>query len=227
MSTPLQSGPIPGYIRGILKTMKARGETLRPGDVVMHNDPYGGASHGPDVAFCVPVFLDEKLIGFSVTTCRPAAAQLSLARKLADNVKQHVAPGHGARDLRDPREVLRLRRRDQRPVAVGQGLVLPLPHQLRRALAAGVADLRADAGAAVGVHEVDDALPRSLMLRRIHSRAAYCDQMRNGGWRKIGKFTKAIFNGPYTNWQCLFLIYLHSFGDRGKTFRFLAIGEER
>ncbi|MBN9074408.1 MAG: hydantoinase B/oxoprolinase family protein [Rhizobiales bacterium] len=68
MSTPLQSGPIPGYIRGILKTMAARGETIREGDVIMHNDPYGGASHGPDVAFCVPVFLDGQLIGFSVTT---------------------------------------------------------------------------------------------------------------------------------------------------------------
>ena len=34
----------------------------------MHNDPYGGASHGPDVAFCVPVFLDGALVGFSVTT---------------------------------------------------------------------------------------------------------------------------------------------------------------
>jgi len=44
------------------------GETIAPGDVIMHNDPYGGASHGPDVAFCVPVFLDEQLIGFSVTT---------------------------------------------------------------------------------------------------------------------------------------------------------------
>jgi N-methylhydantoinase B len=68
MSTPLQSGPIPGYIRGIRKELKKRGEAIRPGDVIMHNDPYGGASHGPDVAFCVPVFLDEKLIGFSVTT---------------------------------------------------------------------------------------------------------------------------------------------------------------
>ena len=57
MSTPLQSGPIPGYIRGIGKELKRRGETIRPGDVIMHNDPYGGASHGPDVAFCVPVFL--------------------------------------------------------------------------------------------------------------------------------------------------------------------------
>ena len=68
MSTPLQSGPIPGYVTNILSTMKARGEEIRPGDVIMHNDPYGGASHGPDVAFAVPVFLDDTLIGFSVTT---------------------------------------------------------------------------------------------------------------------------------------------------------------
>jgi N-methylhydantoinase B len=68
MSTPLQSGPIPGYIRGVLRTMRYRGEPVRPGDVIMHNDPYGGASHGPDVAFCVPVFLKGTLIGFSVTT---------------------------------------------------------------------------------------------------------------------------------------------------------------
>lgn len=68
MSTPLQSGPIPGYIRGIKARLAARGETVRPGDVIMHNDAYAGASHGPDVAFCVPVFLDGELIGFSVTT---------------------------------------------------------------------------------------------------------------------------------------------------------------
>ena len=68
MSTPLQSGPIPGYIRGIKKQLAERGETILPGDIIMHNDPYGGASHGPDVAFCVPVFLGDALIGFSVTT---------------------------------------------------------------------------------------------------------------------------------------------------------------
>jgi N-methylhydantoinase B len=68
MSTPLQSGPIPGYVRGIRAALDGRGETVRPGDVIMHNDPYGGASHGPDVAFCVPVFLDGTLIAYSVTT---------------------------------------------------------------------------------------------------------------------------------------------------------------
>jgi len=64
MSTPLQSGPIPGYVRGICKRFEARGDVFRPGDVIMHNDPYGGASHGPDVAFCVPVFDGSELIAF-------------------------------------------------------------------------------------------------------------------------------------------------------------------
>ncbi|MFP6749787.1 MAG: hydantoinase B/oxoprolinase family protein [Alphaproteobacteria bacterium] len=67
-STPLQSGPIPGYVRGMGKILEQRGETLRPGDVIMHNDAYSGASHGPDVGFIVPVFYRDELIAYSVTT---------------------------------------------------------------------------------------------------------------------------------------------------------------
>lgn len=67
-STPLQSGPIPGYVKGILREFERRGETFRPGDVIIHNDPYNGASHSPDIGFCVPIFHGEQLIGFSVTT---------------------------------------------------------------------------------------------------------------------------------------------------------------
>ena len=68
MSTPLQSGPIPGYIAGILRELAKRGDTVNPGDVFMHNDAYGGASHGPDVGFAVPIFHKGELAGFSVTT---------------------------------------------------------------------------------------------------------------------------------------------------------------
>jgi N-methylhydantoinase B len=67
-STPLQSGPIPGYVKGVLNMLGGRGDVIRPGDVIMHNDAYGGASHGPDVAFIVPVFHEDALVGFSVTT---------------------------------------------------------------------------------------------------------------------------------------------------------------
>lgn len=67
-STPLQSGPIPGYIRGMKKVLEARGEVLKPGDVIMHNDAYSGASHVPDVGFIVPVFYKDELIAYSATT---------------------------------------------------------------------------------------------------------------------------------------------------------------
>lgn len=67
-STPLQSGPIPGYVKGILKEFAARGDVFRPGDVIIHNDAYNGASHSPDIGFCVPIFHEGELIGFSVTT---------------------------------------------------------------------------------------------------------------------------------------------------------------
>lgn len=67
-STPLQSGPIPGYVKNVIEVLKKRGDVFRPGDVIMHNDPYGGASHGPDIALIVPVFHEERLVGFSATT---------------------------------------------------------------------------------------------------------------------------------------------------------------
>src|SRR6266446_1654381 len=67
-STPLQSGPIPGYVRGVLRLLHERDDTLEPGDVIMHNDAYTGASHGPDVAFIVPVFHDGQCIAFACTT---------------------------------------------------------------------------------------------------------------------------------------------------------------
>ena len=67
-STPLQSGPIPGYVRGINRRFAELGEEWRPGDVVMHNHAYYGSSHEPDVAFCVPIFYRGELAGFSATT---------------------------------------------------------------------------------------------------------------------------------------------------------------
>jgi N-methylhydantoinase B len=68
MSTPLQSGPIPGYVKGIIREFDKRGKSFRPGDVIIHNDAYNGASHSPDIGICVPIFLEDDLLGFSMTT---------------------------------------------------------------------------------------------------------------------------------------------------------------
>ncbi len=62
--------------------------------------------------------------------------------------------------------------REQRPVPLRQRRVHLLPAELRRALAAGMADLRADLRVRLGVHEIDDALPGALVLRRIEAGAA-------------------------------------------------------
>ena len=67
-STPLQMGPIPAYVEGVIDIFEERDETFAPGDVVIHNDPYFGASHAPDFGIVVPVFRDGDLTGFSVTT---------------------------------------------------------------------------------------------------------------------------------------------------------------
>lgn len=67
-STPLQSGPIPGYIRGINRRFAELGEQWKPGDIVIHNHSYYGASHQPDVGFVVPIFWESELVGFSATT---------------------------------------------------------------------------------------------------------------------------------------------------------------
>jgi N-methylhydantoinase B len=95
LSTPLQSGPIPGYVRGILRQLALRGDTMQPGDIFVHNDPHNGASHAPDIAFCLPIFHDDALIGFSVTTahhvdigaCQPGSVGVV---KCADNYAEGI-----------------------------------------------------------------------------------------------------------------------------------------
>lgn len=65
-STPMHIGSIPGYLRGIEQTLED-GEWYE-GDVVVHNHPYYGASHTPDLAIVVPVFYEGRLVGFAGNT---------------------------------------------------------------------------------------------------------------------------------------------------------------
>lgn len=67
-TTPLQMGPIPWYVQGAMKVLAERGEEVRRGDVIIHNDPYLGASHSPDIGFFVPVFHEGEHVAWSGTT---------------------------------------------------------------------------------------------------------------------------------------------------------------
>lgn len=65
-STPMHIGSIPAYLRGVEKTLQ--GGEWNEGDVVVHNHPYYGSSHTPDLAIIIPIFYKGKLVGFSANT---------------------------------------------------------------------------------------------------------------------------------------------------------------
>jgi N-methylhydantoinase B len=64
-STPMHIGSLPWYIRGFLHRLEGR---IEDGDVIVHNHPYLGASHSPDVAVAVPIFHEGELLGFAAVT---------------------------------------------------------------------------------------------------------------------------------------------------------------
>lgn len=65
-STPMHIGSIPAYLRGIEATLQ--GGVWHEGDVVVHNHPYHGSSHSPDLAIIIPIFHEGELVGFSGNT---------------------------------------------------------------------------------------------------------------------------------------------------------------
>jgi N-methylhydantoinase B len=64
-SSPMHIGSLPAYIRGFLRKLSGR---IEDGDVIIHNHPYHGASHSPDMGVITPIFQDGELIGFSAAT---------------------------------------------------------------------------------------------------------------------------------------------------------------
>ena len=63
-TTPLQMGPLAGYCRGVIEVLEESGETLESGAIYLHNDPFLGASHSPDIGAIAPLFAGDELFGF-------------------------------------------------------------------------------------------------------------------------------------------------------------------
>ena len=64
-STPMHIGSLPWYIRGFMRHLEGK---IVDGDVIIHNHPYFGASHSPDIAVAVPIFCEGELMGFAAVT---------------------------------------------------------------------------------------------------------------------------------------------------------------
>jgi N-methylhydantoinase B len=61
-TTPMHVGSIPGYVQGIISVV---GDDVHDGDVFLHNDPYLGASHTPDVCVAIPIYHEGRLCAWS------------------------------------------------------------------------------------------------------------------------------------------------------------------
>lgn len=61
-STPMFMGAMPKIVQGVIKVL---GDDIHEGDVILHNDPYLGATHSPDVAVIIPIFHEGKRVGFA------------------------------------------------------------------------------------------------------------------------------------------------------------------
>ena len=59
---PIHLGSMPDAVRAVIAAFKG---DVHAGDVFIHNDPYVGGSHLPDVNIVRPAFLDATLIGYA------------------------------------------------------------------------------------------------------------------------------------------------------------------
>ena len=84
-STPMFMGAMPKIVKNVIARL---GDDIHDGDVILHNDPYGGATHSPDVAIVVPIFFEGELVGFSGASAHVldiGGAYPGLAIDLVDN----------------------------------------------------------------------------------------------------------------------------------------------
>ena len=64
-TSPMHIGSIPAYIKGFMRRLEGE---IYEGDVVIHNNPYHGASHAPDLLVAVPIFWEGEHVAWSAAT---------------------------------------------------------------------------------------------------------------------------------------------------------------
>ena len=65
VTTPLHLGAVPYAMETLFRKY---GERMSPGDVFILNDPFDGGMHIPDIFIVKPVFWEDRLAAFAVST---------------------------------------------------------------------------------------------------------------------------------------------------------------
>ena len=64
---PSQTGCIPTLMENFMKEFPP--ETLKPGDVMLHNDPHRGGLHIPEHTFVKPIFYNGEIVAYTIAVC--------------------------------------------------------------------------------------------------------------------------------------------------------------
>src|SRR5262249_61121027 len=88
---PIHLGSMPDAVRAVIAAFPV----VEPGDVYIHNDPYNGGSHLPDVNVVAPAFLRDQLLGFGCWP-RPWPDIGKATPRCTGRVTRHL---HGGRHL--------------------------------------------------------------------------------------------------------------------------------
>jgi N-methylhydantoinase B len=62
---PIHLGVLPWGVKGALGQIDVA--ALRPGDAIIHNDPFIGGTHTPDIIIFAPIFIEGELLAFTGT----------------------------------------------------------------------------------------------------------------------------------------------------------------
>ena len=86
-SIPSFIGTLPATVRHFLREFGEDG--LKPGDVLITNDPWQGTGHMSDVSLVKPIFHRERLVAFSATTS--PVPPTSVATTASPRVKRQIS----------------------------------------------------------------------------------------------------------------------------------------
>ncbi|MCU4718915.1 hydantoinase B/oxoprolinase family protein [Halapricum hydrolyticum] len=87
---PVHLGAMPHSVRTVVEAFEG---AFEPGDTVIHNSPFSGGAHLPDITFVSPVFVDGKLVAYVANRAHHADVGGSLAGSVSADATSVFAEG--------------------------------------------------------------------------------------------------------------------------------------
>ena len=205
---PIHLGVLPWGVKGALQYIDIA--SLQPGDAILHNDPYIGGTHTPDLIVFVPIFYKGELIAFAGNLAHHIDIGGAVPGSLSPNATEIFQEG-----LRLPpvkirkagkidEEILSIHRNNVRTVYESQGDLLA------QIAANNVGERR--------FLEVCEEFGCDTVLAGIQALADYCDRRMRAELSQIPQgtytFTDALEGDGVTDDPVVITVTVEAKGDR-------------